>query len=119
MAAGSLTWSTTTVRVNTEAKSDSAGSSACDSKFNWGGLSLLITEDDRAVARALDALFLRNSAKGLAPTSTHCDYNERTASVRYCVVDEYSWRLATGRMNITSVILNDVADVPRSVSSNV
>ena len=119
MAAGSFTWSTTTVRVNTEAKSDSAGSSACDSKFNWGGLSLLITEDDRAVARALDALFLRNSAKGLAPTSTHCDYNERTASVRYCVVDEYSWRLATGRMNITSMILNDVADVPRSVSSNV
>ena len=37
MAAGSLTWSTTTVRVNTEAKLDSAGSSACDSEFNWGG----------------------------------------------------------------------------------
>jgi len=78
------------VRVNAEAKSDPAGSSACDSEFNWGEFSLLITEDVTAVARALDALFLRNSAKGLAPTSTHCNYHERTASIRDCVVDEYS-----------------------------
>ena len=69
-----------------------------------------------AVARALFALS-RNSAKDLTPTSTQCEYNERAVSIRKCVVDEYSWRLATSRMNLTSIISNDVADVPQSVSS--
>jgi len=70
------------VRVRIEVKSDSAGSDACDSKCNWSGLSLFIPEDVTAldavsittVARPLNALS-RNSAKDLAPTSTHCDYN--------------------------------------------
>ena len=30
------------VRVSTQAKSDSAGSDACDREYNWGGLSLFI-----------------------------------------------------------------------------
>ena len=114
MAAGSWTrsiWPTVAVRMSTMVKSDSAGSNACDSKCNWGGLLLLIP----AVARALVALS-RNSAKDMALNSTHCDYNERAVSIRNCVVDEYSWRLATSRMDVTSMISNDVADVPRSAS---
>jgi len=84
---------TVEVRMSIKAKSDSVGFKACDSECNWGGLSLLIP----AVARALVALS-SNSAKDLAPTSTHCDhcdYYERAVSIRNCVVDEYSWRLAT------------------------
>jgi len=103
--------------MSTEAKSDSAGSDACDRECNWGGLSLLIPENVTAVARALVVLS-RNRAKDLAPTSTHCDYNKRAVSIRNCAVDEYCWRLATSRMNATSMISNDVADVPRSVSSS-
>jgi len=40
--------------------------------------------------------------------------------IRNCVVDvdKYSWHLATSRMNVTSMILNDVADEPRLVSSS-
>jgi len=105
------------VRMSTEAKSDSAGSDTCDRECNWGGLSLLIPENVTAVARALVVLS-RNRAKDLAPTSTHCDYNKRAVSIRNCAVDEHSWRLATSRMNATSMISNDVADVPRSVSSS-
>jgi len=108
---------TVEVRMSTEAKSDSARSNACDSECNWGGFSLFIPETVAAVARALVALS-RNSAKDLAPTSTHCDCNERAASICICVVDEYSWRLSTSRMNVTSMISNDVVDVPRSVLSS-
>jgi len=70
-----------------------------------------------AVARALDALS-RNSAKKLASTSTHCDCYERAVIIRNYVVDEYSWHLATSRMDVTSMISNDVADEPRSVSGS-
>ena len=72
--------------------------------------------DLNVLTRALVALS-RNSAKDLTPTSTQCEYNERAVSIRKSVVDEYSWRLATNRMNVTSIISNDVADVPQSVSS--
>jgi len=87
------------VRMSTEAKSDLTRSNACDSECNWGGFSLFIPETVTAVARALVALS-RNSAKDLALTSTHCNYDERAVSICICVVDEYSWRLSTSRMNV-------------------
>jgi len=98
--------------VSTEAKSDSAGSDTCDSECNWNGLSRFIPENVIAIARALEANFItavtralyalsRNSAKDLASTSTHCDCYERDVSIRNCIVDEYSWHLATSRMDVT------------------
>jgi len=114
------------VQVSTEAKSDSAGSDTCDSECNWGGVSLLIPENITAIARVVKALSItavtraldalsRNSAKDLVSTSTHCDCYERAVSIRNSVVDEYSWHLATSRMDVTSIMIsNDVADVPRS-----
>ena len=114
------------VRVITEAKSDSAGSDTCDSECNWGGLSFFIPENVTAIARAQEALSItavtraldvlpRNSVKDLASTSTHCDCYEWAVSIRNCVVDEYSWHLAISWMVVTSMISNDVVDVPRSV----
>jgi len=38
--------------------------------------------------------------------------------MRNCVLDEYRWHLATSSMDVTSMISNDVAGVPRSVSSS-
>ena len=70
-----------------------------------------------AVSRALDALS-RNSAKDLASTSMHCDCYEGAVIISNCVVDEYRWHLATSRMDVTSMISNDVMNEPRSVSSN-
>jgi len=74
----------------------------------------LIPVNVTAVARALFALS-RNSAKDLAHTSTHCDYNMRSVSICNCVVNEYSWRQATNMMNVTSMISDDVVNVPRLV----
>jgi len=71
---------TVKVQMSTEAESDSAEYDDCDSKCNWGRLSLLIPENVTAVAKALAALS-RNSAKDLAPTSTHW----RAVSIRYCI----------------------------------
>jgi len=47
------------------------------------------------------------------PNSTQCDYNTRAVGSCNCIVDEYSWCLATSIMNVTSMISNDVADVFR------
>jgi len=94
---------TVEVWMSTEAKMDSGGSDACDVESTWVGLLRLIPINVTAVARALDALS-RNSAKDLAPTSTHCDDNVRAVSICNCVVNEYSGRRATNRMNETSMI---------------
>ena len=104
------------VQVSTEAKSDPAGSDTCDRECNWGGLSFLIPENVKAMARALethsikavtralDALS-RYSAKDLASTSTHCDCYERAVSIRNCIFVEYSWHLATSRIDVTSIMV--------------
>ena len=53
------------VRVSTEAKLDSAGSDACDSKCNWGGLMLFIPENVSAIARTLEALSITAVTRAL------------------------------------------------------
>jgi len=117
------------VRVSTEAKLDLAGSDACDSGCKWGGPPLFIPENVTGIARALEALSItavaraldalsRNSAKDLASTSMHCDCYEGAVIISNFVADEYSWHLATSRMDVTSMISNDVMDEPRSVSSS-
>jgi len=58
------------------------------------------------------------SAKDLASTSTHCDYYEKAVGIRNCIVDECSWHLAISRMDVTSMVSNNIADVPRLVSSS-
>jgi len=67
--------------------------------------------------RALDALS-RNSSKDLASTSTHCDCYERAVIIRNCIVDEYIWHLTTSRMDVTSMMSNDVADKSRWVTGS-
>jgi len=58
------------------------------------------------------------STKDLASTSTHCDYYEKAVSICNCIVDECSWHLAIRRMDVTSMVSNNIADVPRFVPSS-